>query len=471
MARAKLEGARTGKDSPSNERFKALVEEQKAIRTKQQSHKANRGTQQAQFDSNEETIKGLIKKQNDARQRLGFKNVEELDAQRARLQNEVDSGKMRLVDEKKQLQLISSLTKQRKEFDALTESQKVIDQKKAENAETRKTFDNPEARALAQSYEKNQKELDDIKASREDSNKSFDTLKAEREKLYNEQREAYGKIKQIKDEYFQQRKAHKEYEDTLYQQRRERQRAERDAYEKEKRKRIAEQRLEEAGEPAYLDQIRSAEGLIKHFDPSYGAQESEKGPGQFAAATGRTVDESGFKDMKPMKKVEEDFFPGSGGKKKGKGKKSSVNGASGSDTGKLNLNMGIIEQLGKAGVDPPSTQAGVPGVVEKLKEKVVEWKRDQDSQTQKVSQLLKLRREYANVGYRILTRQRKKSNDSRRRLQRHLHRALLMRTEVDVVVTIEARKYPNKSLVRILRFPPRRNSSRNRMQLPMLRRS
>lgn len=295
---------------------------------------------------------------------------------------------MRLVDEKKTLTQITTLNKQRKEFKALEDSQKVIDQKKIENTELKRTFDNPEARALAETYERNQKELDEIKAAREGTNKSFENLKAEREKLNNEQKEAYNKIRQVKDNYFQQKKAYKEYEDMLYQQRRERQKAERDAYEKERRKKIAEQKLEEASEPAFLDQIRSAEGLIRHFDPSYGAQDGDKGPGQYAATAQRTIDDSSFKGMKVMKREDEDFFVGTGGKKKGKGRKgAATNGAGGPapEAGKLNMNVGIIEELGKVGVEPPSTQADVPAVVEKLKERVAKWKQDQEAQTKKVS--------------------------------------------------------------------------------------
>ena len=86
--------------------------------------------------------------------------------------------------------------------------------------------------------------------------------------------------------------------------------------------------------------------------------------------------------MKVVKKEDEDFFVGGGGKKKGaKGKKG---GAASADVGKFNLNIGIIEELARVGVDPPSTQADAPAVVEKLKQKVETWKKDQDSQTQKV---------------------------------------------------------------------------------------
>ena len=323
----------------------------------------------------------MIAEQKEARSRVGFKNAEEIDAKIDNLQKQVDTGAMKLVDEKKALNEVSALRRQKKGFVGLDDMQKKVDEKKAENTELKKTFDNPESRALSQKYEDNQKELDDIKAAREDTNKNFDTLKAERDKFYEEQQATYTAIRKVKDDYYGQRKAYKEHEDMIYQQKRERRKVEQDAYEKDKRKRIAEQKLEDASEPAFLDQIRTAEGLIRHFDPTYSTEEDDKGPGEFAASAQRTVDESGFKGMKIVKKEDEDFFVGSGGKKKGKGKKGT---AAPAESGKLNMNIGIIEGLAKVGIDPPSTQADVPGVVEKLKEKLAGWKKDQDTQTQKV---------------------------------------------------------------------------------------
>jgi chromosome segregation ATPase len=381
-SRTKLDSARPGKSTPANDRFKTLVDDQKSIRTKQQENKNAKKDQQDKFNKNDNEIKKLIGEQKETRSRLNFRNVDELEAKVASIERQIESGSLKVVDEKKSLAEIREIRKQKPKFAEVEQLQKDIDAKKAENAELKKTFDNPESRALAQKYEDNQKELDDIKAAREDTNKNYDTLKAEREKLYQEQQVTYANIRKVKDEYYTAKKAYKEHEDQVYQQRRERQKAERDAYEKEKRRRIADQKLEEASEPAFLDQIRTAEGLIRYFDPSYSTGEDDKGPGEFAASAQRTIDDSGFKGMKVVKKEDEDFFVGSGGKKKGaKGKKA---GASSAEAGKFNLNIGIIEELARVGVDPPSTQADAPSVVEKLKQKVETWKKDQDSQTQKV---------------------------------------------------------------------------------------
>ena len=327
-------------------------------------------------------IKKLIAEQKDARGRIGFKSTEEIDARIDGLQKQVDTGTMKLVDEKKALSEVSNLRRNKKAFVGIEELQTKIDEKKAEMADLKKTFDNPESRALSQKYEDNQKELDDIKAAREGTNKNFDSIKAERDKFHDEQQVTYQAIRKVKDDYHTQRKAYKEHEDLMWQQKRERQKTENDEFHRKKRKQHAEQKLEEASEPAFLDQIRTAEGLIRHFDPTYGKEEGDKGPGEFAATAQRGVDESGFKGMKVARKEEEDFFVGGGGKKKGKGKKAA---AAPPDSGKLNMNIGIIEELAKVGVDPPSTQADVPSVVEKVKEKLAAWKKDQAAQTEKVS--------------------------------------------------------------------------------------
>ena len=292
---------------------------------------------------------------------------------------QVDSGQLKLVDEKKNLAEVSALRRQMKNFDGLDTLQTKIDSKKTENTELKKTFDNAETKALSEKYEANQKELDQIKAGRDDVNKNYDSLKAEREKLYEKQQGTWKSIQDIKDKYYAQRKEYKEHEDKVYQQRRERQRLERDQYEKEKRKRVAEAKLEEASGLAFSDEILTAEGIIRHFDSSYGAAEADKGPGKFAATSSRAIDDSGFKGMTVMKKEEEDFFIGGSGKKKGK------KGPKAAADNKFNLSIDIIEGLAKLNIDPPTSQNEVPSTVDKLKEKVADWKKNQKTQTDKVS--------------------------------------------------------------------------------------
>jgi hypothetical protein len=89
-----------------------------------------------------------------------------------------------------------------------------------------------------------------------------------------------------------------------------------------------------------------------------------------------------------MKKEEEDFFVGSGGKKKGKGRKTAGDGASSTTkSGKFNLDPGTIKGLSGLGIDPPASQGEVPSVIEKLREKLDFFKKDQDRKTKEVRPL------------------------------------------------------------------------------------
>ncbi|MBE7182652.1 MAG: hypothetical protein INR71_15845, partial [Terriglobus roseus] len=150
--------------------------------------------------------------------------------------------------------------------------------------------------------------------------------------------------------------------------------------------------LDEASAPAYGDEINTAEGLIRYFDPSSSTAKEATGPSKFAATAQRTVDDSGFKGMKMVssKKKDDDeaYFIGGGGKKKGRkgGKSESPAPAPATPTegSKLNLSIGIFEELSKVGVDAPSSQSDVPAVIEKLKEKLAHWKADQDKKTKEV---------------------------------------------------------------------------------------
>ncbi|KAL2844245.1 hypothetical protein BJX68DRAFT_243240 [Aspergillus pseudodeflectus] len=389
--KAKIETAKpNNQDSPAAKRQQELRAELSSIRQKQQGFKASRTSTQEKINGLDATLKARIAEQNNSRGRMSFKNVEELDREIARLEKQVDSGTLRLVDEKKILADISSMRKQRKNFASLDDAQKVIDDLKSQISTLKKTLDNPEAKALSDKYTEIQKELDAIKAEQDGAFKNLNALRDERTKLHGEQQKKWAAIREVKDNYYKARKAYKEWEDEAWKIRREKQKAQRDAFEREKKRKIADKKLEEASRPAYTDEIIVAQGLIRHFNPAYDfaslGLDDKKGPSSaFRAEIGRTVDDSGIKGMKVLKKEEDDYFVGTGGKKGRKGKKGSANGSPAPGTpaeAKFNMNVGIIEDFAKVKIDPPMNQSDVPAVVEKLAAKITEWKKDQASKTE-----------------------------------------------------------------------------------------
>lgn len=334
----------------------------------------------------DEQLKARINEQKTARGKLPFKSVEDVEQHIATLQKQVDSASMKLVDEKKALNDISQLNRQKKSFSGIDDAEKGIADVKAQIAELKKAMDDPEARAMSEKYNAIQKELDEIKAEQDVVYKNINQLRDQRTKLQNEQQEAWQALKAYKDDYFERKRAFRDYENKAYQIRREKQATEQQAYQASKRKANAEQKLEEASAPAFQDEILTAAGLIRYFDPSAVEAKEVAAPSKFAASTGRTVNDDAFKGMKAVKKDDqEDFFIGGGGKKKKGGKKSAATSTAAETTNKFNLNLGVLEDLAKVKVDAPSSQADIPKLVETLKEKMNKWKADQDKQTKEVS--------------------------------------------------------------------------------------
>ena len=339
-------------------------------------------------------LKSRIAEQKLARSKIQFKSVDEVDREIARLEKQVDTGTMKLVDEKKVLADVSSMRKQRKSFAGFDEQQKGIDESKAQIAELKKGMDDPEAKALSEKYSIIAKELDEIRAEQDEAYKGINSLRDERTKLQNEQQEKYSAMRQLKDQHYAAKRAFADYENEAYRIRREKQRSEREAYEKDRRRKVADKKLEEASEPAFMDEILTAEGLIRYFDPSaLGPATKDAGPGKFAAQASRKIDETGLKGTKVVRKDEEEYFAGTGGKKGKKGRKSAAPATvspAGTPTesvtpgGKFALSMGVIEELGKVKVEPPMSQAEVAAAVEKLLAKLRTWRGGQEQQTKEV---------------------------------------------------------------------------------------
>ncbi|CRK16800.1 hypothetical protein BN1708_017513, partial [Verticillium longisporum] len=229
---------------------------------------------------------------------------------------------MKIVDEKKALAEISSLKKTRKNFSQFEDGQKQIDDLKAKIKEIKDSMDDPEARAMSDQYTKIQTELDALKAESDEAYKGLSSLRDERTRLQAEQQDKFQVIRKIKDDYWQQKKAAQAYEREARNKARERRQAENERYHLERKKADAERLLAEASDPAYLEEIRRAQGLLRYLDPA--AAQEEKAPlladRGLGAQADRKVDDAGIKGTKILSKKdrEEDFFPATKKGKKGK---------------------------------------------------------------------------------------------------------------------------------------------------------
>ncbi|KAF2012368.1 hypothetical protein BU24DRAFT_426250 [Aaosphaeria arxii CBS 175.79] len=381
--KAKFDLARpNNKDSPNAKRQQELKTELNQIRQTQQGNKSSRSAVHERIKKLDEQLKSRLNELKTAKGKVNYKSTDDVDREIAHLQKQVDTGTMKLVDEKKALTEITNLNKLRKNFSTFDSQQKGIDDVKAQIAEQKKLLDDPEQKALSEKYTKLQTELDGLKAEQDEAFKSMKELRDQTDKARADQQAKYQAIKQLKDTYYQQKRAFSDYDYQARKARQERRRQEQLEWQAGKRKEAASKRLEEASAPAYQDEILACEGLIRYFDPSALPAKESAVASKFAASAQRTVDDSGFKGTRLSKKDddEESYFVGGGGKKNKKGKKGGAAPAAPAEA-KFNLSIGVIEELSKVGVDAPSSQADVPATVEKLKAKLAHWKEDQDRKT------------------------------------------------------------------------------------------
>ncbi|RSL52316.1 hypothetical protein CEP54_010993 [Fusarium duplospermum] len=366
--------------SPTQKRRQELIAQANEIRQKQAGGKNARTTKLDQIKRLDEQVRSRIAEQKTAKAKVPYKSLEDVDRQIATLDKQVNSGTMKLVDEKKALSDISSLRKIRKNFGQFEDSQKQIDDLRAKIKEIKDGMDDPEQKAMSEQYTKIQTELDAIKAEQDEAYKGLSSLRDERTKLQAEQQEKYTAIRKLKDDYYGQKKAFQAYEREARERYREKQRAEHERHIQERKKAEAERRLGEASDPAYLDEIRRANSLLQFLDPNH---KVEKGP--LMADTGlgaqaqRSVDEAGLKGTKLVRKEdrEEEYF--SAVKKGKKGKK----GGHAASSKFFNVPPSVVEDCAAMGIDPPMSALDIPGVTEKVRAKLDFWKNDQEAETKR----------------------------------------------------------------------------------------
>ncbi|GAB1318773.1 multicopy suppressor of BFA (Brefeldin A) [Madurella fahalii] len=383
------------KENPTQQRRQELIAQANEIRKKQGVGKNARTAKMDEIKRLDEQLRSRINEQKTARSKVPYKSTEEIDEKIERLERDVNSGTMKLVDEKKALAEVSSLRRLRKTFAQFDSSQKAIDDLKAKIKEIKDSMEDPEAKALSEQYNKIQAEIDAIKAEQDEAYKNLSALRDERTKLHAAQEQAWQALKKHKDDYHTQRKANLAWEREQREKRREREQAERERIAKERKMERAKQMLADASEPAFLEEIRCANSLLHFFDPKHAPVEkapllADKG---LAATAQRKVDDSGLTGMRLVRKEDrdDDYMPAVKKGKKGKGgKKAGADAAdaatastASSSSSKFSCPPKVIEDCGFIGVNPPMAAAEVPEVMEKIKAKLDQWKADQPEQTRK----------------------------------------------------------------------------------------
>ncbi|KAK0486993.1 hypothetical protein EDD18DRAFT_1192765 [Armillaria luteobubalina] len=370
----------TTKGGAGNERRNQLRSELDGIRSQQSSNKASRGKILDQLKAYQDGIQKKIKDLQAAQSKIPFKNVGEVDARIKTLEKQVESGNMKLADEKRAVQEISTCRRNRRTVESFQAIQESIEADRHAADELRKQLDDPEFKATSDRFDTIKAELDELKREGDeayaDRAKLFeerDGLQAQINTLFNEKRDSAQRFREANDRYWT-----KVNEDRA--RRAERARAQRAAEEAERRREAAQRLRDDAEIPAYQAQIEDCQTLIDYLSgKNTGPAKLNSAPAEPEAKAEvagvpklelRKVEAAPEGAVVRKKKGgdEDSYFVARG---KGKGKKNVPKPASTPEptSGGLNIDLPRLSALLSLSIPPPDSAADVTRVITDLQTK------------------------------------------------------------------------------------------------------
>jgi len=253
------------KSGPGNDRRNALRAELDSIRDQQSTNKHARGKLLDQIKAIQDGIQKKTKDLQASKSKIPFKSVAEINAHVENLENQVESGNMKLVDEKRALQEISSCKRSRRTVEGFEAENNFIEAERQRIAELRAELDDPASKQVSERYDSIKAELDELKKESDEAYADRSKLFEERDDIQNQLQAAFNKKRQSSQLF---REANDRYWTKVNDdraRRAEKARAQRAAEESQKKEEIAERLREEAQLPAFQAQIEDCQTLIDYF--------------------------------------------------------------------------------------------------------------------------------------------------------------------------------------------------------------
>jgi len=289
------------------------------------------------------------------------------------LEGQLETGTLKLIEEKKAIAEISNLKKSRKIFESFDARQAEIDQDREAIEEIRKQLDaNQPDKTLNSSWDDIKSELDIIEKNKSNEIAKVKSLHEERINLQKEIDDLYQARKQ-KIEVFRQNK--EEYFASIQEERKRKQeefKRRKEQEEIEKLQAAAERERELAEIPAFVEEIQVCTNLI-HFLSQYSSNKTsvQATPSKVAARNVRAVENAipeGAKVLvRKTDREEEDLF--FSGKNNKKGKKNKPSNEQTKQPGVLKLPLSIMEEFWRIKVEVPVSTADADKTIEAIKEK------------------------------------------------------------------------------------------------------
>ena len=181
------------------------------------------------------------------------------------MEKQVESGSMKLADEKRALQEISTCKRSRRTVEGFEAEHSFIEAERQKIAELRTELDDPASKQVSERYDSIKAELDELKKESDEAYAGRSKLFEERDDIQNQLQAAFNKKRESSQLF---REANDRYWTKVNDdraRRAERARAQRAAEELQKKQEMAERLREEAQSPAFQAQIEDCQTLIDYF--------------------------------------------------------------------------------------------------------------------------------------------------------------------------------------------------------------
>ncbi|OBZ86767.1 hypothetical protein A0J61_05181 [Choanephora cucurbitarum] len=358
-------------DSTRREELKAELAE---IREKQAELKKTRKAVYEQLDAINDSIRKKVGSIKGFVTKIPYKTTAEVDERIAELERKIEGG-VRIVEEKKMLQEISLLKRNRLSVEDIDEQQNEINRERSIHDELKKNIDESEAKRLSDRYEALDAEFKELNQDQNKQREARNKLYDERNRLKAQLDEEYTKMRQLRDEHRKNNDEYYTFVRQLREYKREQEQLRKLQEEQEKREEAARQELELASLPAFESELALCDNLTVFLEGFLGKQQNQ----QEEAGDQVNSMANAFEGMVIKKKTDEDdlFFSGAKSKKnkQQKGLKEKK-----SDT--LKLPLATMEAFFDIKVTVPTKISEVPATIQKLKERKAFYLAEQPKATE-----------------------------------------------------------------------------------------
>ncbi|KAG1376388.1 hypothetical protein G6F61_007637 [Rhizopus arrhizus] len=344
-----------------NSRREEIKSELAEIREKQAELKKSRKAVYEQLDALNESIRKKVSVVKGFQSKIPYRSTEEVDDRIAELERKIEAG-VRIVEEKKMLQEMSLLKRNRLSFEDIDQQQTEINRERAIYDELKKNIDDSEAKKLSDRYEQLDAEFKEIHGDQNKQREARNKLYDERTRLKGLLDEEYNKLRTLRDEHRKNNDEYYTFVRKLREYKKEQEQLRKVQEENEKRQEAAKQELELASLPAFENEIALCDNLVIFLESftSSGAKSD--------TISGGNVNEieNAFEGM-VIKKRDDDVFFAGGNKKKQNKKEPAAKESKKSDA--LKLPLATMENFFDIKVTVPTKISEIPATIQKLKER------------------------------------------------------------------------------------------------------